>query len=82
MGSSTSTGVPLARMPRTSRSSTQAASARLPMFGVGRSAVHGADIGETTTTRSRPSPHTTSALVGECAPPSTYVSPPISTGCR
>src|SRR5260370_39842712 len=74
VGSSTSTGVPLARIDRTSRSSTHDASARLPMFGDGRNAVHGADIVEMTMTRSSPRPATTSALLGEGAPPATYVS--------
>ncbi len=40
----------------------------------------GPDIGETTIARSRPRLRSTAALVGECAPPSTYVRSPMRTG--
>ena len=39
-----------------------------------------ADMDETMTTRSRPSPRTTSALVAECTPPSTYSVSSMVTG--
>ena len=39
-----------------------------------------ADMDETTITRSRPSDRSTSALVAECTPPSTYSVPSMVTG--
>src|SRR5207245_10362182 len=48
----------------------------------GRGRLPGTDIGELTTTRWRSRAASRSALVGECAPPSTNATPPIVTGSK
>ena len=55
---------------------------RTALLGASRPAVPLIDIGELTSTRSRPSDGSvsTSALVGEWTPPSTYAVPAIETG--
>ena len=57
---------------------------RTALLGASRPAVPLIDIGELTSTRSRPSDGSvsTSALVGEWTPPSTYAVPAIETGAK